>query len=262
MKNLIVFFLLSTIMLSCNNKQQSVIKYWSNGKIKTEYFLTKNNKISGIRKDYYESGKINLIRNYNNGLLDGKCYKYYPNGNIMIESTYCYGKENGWCIKYNSDGSIKEKIEKMLFYKNENGFFHFNSDKLIEKCEKNIKEKESIIINHIYYYKNKVIRDSSYYCTVKYENVRVDKNFILKKDSLLLKIEIPFNYFSNEKEKITYMLRIEDTNENIINILDFDDNKYRRKYIPCLYYVSFKPKNNNNGYIYGVIREVNSKGEA
>ena len=48
-------------------------------KLKEEYFQV-NGKIEGIKKLYYDNGKLSSIVNYINNYMDGEFKAYYSNG--------------------------------------------------------------------------------------------------------------------------------------------------------------------------------------
>ncbi|MBC8110244.1 MAG: hypothetical protein H7Y04_04210 [Verrucomicrobia bacterium] len=119
-----VFFVLCLywILLSCNNKHESVenreknieyeyyidkssnlekfVGYYPNGKIAREGYINKYDSIIGVFKSYDTTGKIQFAENYENGLREGISYYYYANGGIHKTISYSKNLESGDYIEF------------------------------------------------------------------------------------------------------------------------------------------------------------------
>nr|WP_321222457.1 hypothetical protein [uncultured Psychroserpens sp.] len=60
----------------------------------------------------YKNDKINAVREYEDGLLNGLSIKYYDNGEIAMKGNYHNGKRCGIWYRYNKDGTLKDNGEK------------------------------------------------------------------------------------------------------------------------------------------------------
>jgi hypothetical protein len=250
----ILFYLFMFFITSCGRKYNHKIEYFPNKRIKTEYDTTAAGKVNGICKDYFVSGKIHLIRTYFNGKLNGKCIEYYKNGKLKNEASFTLDKPNGWFVDYDSTGIIFRKEESVLIYKN---MFNAESSKFLENDTVNLSHKEDYINNSYYYKNSKLLRDSSYFCTIEFKNISEKINI---GDSIYIILKIPCKYFASDGGKTDFMLRIEDSNNNKVIIKKNFKNK--PSYITVLFNVSLKPNKKGVGCIYGVIKEVNSKKES
>jgi hypothetical protein len=65
--------------ISCDNIRR---EYHENNKLKSSYYL-KNGKFHGIYKEYYDSGLIKEITNYDNGILSDSSVFYDKLGNMI-----------------------------------------------------------------------------------------------------------------------------------------------------------------------------------
>ena len=82
--------------------------YYPNGKIKViENY--KDNLLNGESKYYYENGKISAEGNFINGLEEGEYKVYYENGQLRILENYSKGELNGPLFNYYENGDIKLK---------------------------------------------------------------------------------------------------------------------------------------------------------
>ena len=86
--------------------------YYKSGAIKSTYTMVKWKK-DGEERFYYETGELNKIKIWKNGILQGNLITYYKTGEKYIISNYKNNKLDGDYIVYKKDGSIIEKY----FYK-------------------------------------------------------------------------------------------------------------------------------------------------
>jgi antitoxin component YwqK of YwqJK toxin-antitoxin module len=132
MKNL-VLLLFCTFIIACGNKKVE-IKYDS-GKIKESYHVDKQGKhhgvylsyfengslkeesnyqaghLSGMRKLFFEDGKVEIEEVYNSeGQLQGTYKVYYPTGQLQLEKEYKDNVIIGKIKVYYLDGKLKEEV--------------------------------------------------------------------------------------------------------------------------------------------------------
>ena len=86
-----------------------IIKYWSNGHLKSEEEF-RNNIPHGYFNDYYRTGDRNRNGNYNRGQKNGEFKKYWPNGELRTQSSFENDIEHGKTIEYYKDGTLKREI--------------------------------------------------------------------------------------------------------------------------------------------------------
>lgn len=81
----------------------------------------KNDSLVGERKMYYESGSIQIIENYNNGIFTGKYESFYENGQLDITGEYVNNAMEGEWKRYYDTGELMEVV--VFKGNNENGPF-------------------------------------------------------------------------------------------------------------------------------------------
>lgn len=64
------------------------------------------NKLDGVARKYFSSGKTAEERNWKSGIPDGVWKVFYPDGNIRMEACYVNGRLDGKMRGYNSEGGI------------------------------------------------------------------------------------------------------------------------------------------------------------
>lgn len=104
LKEMFKFILLSMVVFmisGCSKRTCEGVKYiegvsYKNGKLYTgECFTT------------HMDGSLRSIRNYNNGLDDGKWIFYYDNGEVEVEGVFSKNKRIGEWKYYYKNGNIK-----------------------------------------------------------------------------------------------------------------------------------------------------------
>ena len=99
-------------------------------KIMTSEFH-KNGKLEGIRKVYYQSGKIAEETQYKLGIKNGYYKKYAENGVLFEESNYVNGEFNGLAIFRNPQNIV---VSKGMFKNGKkSGIWEFNTNGKISK---------------------------------------------------------------------------------------------------------------------------------
>lgn len=102
--------------------------YHSTGELSQISFY-KNGNLNGISKNFDQSGKIRMIRQYNNGKRTGTWKEISSKGNLYYTRKYTLESNVNKEIytSYYSNGIIKEKIEYIVFQKNNKiSYYYFN----------------------------------------------------------------------------------------------------------------------------------------
>jgi len=205
---LVVFFI---VLVACNNTE---IKehYYSNGALHLQETF-KNGLLDGITTEYYETGEVKTITNFNKGFICDTLKGFYKSGNleliqfssIEIDSIYTFydnkkkiikskgplinDKVSGWHIVYKSDGKIASYIEFIDIGESEpyinRGFFYDTQGKIIDSLSANynISVPENLKVNVKYpitiNYLALLPKDSKVYFCYSYE---IKDNFSNLKD--------------------------------------------------------------------------------
>ena len=85
--------------------------YLETGILKDEVPYNCNGKKNGIEKKYYNTGEIEALIPYKNGLVDGKVRTYYQNGALQKEIPYNNGKRDGCARMYYENGNLEAELE-------------------------------------------------------------------------------------------------------------------------------------------------------
>ena len=66
----------------------------------------KNDKLDGLKKDFFENGKVERTAYYKEGLPDGSHKQFNEEGKVIVDISYKEGKNNGTWTYYFDDGKI------------------------------------------------------------------------------------------------------------------------------------------------------------
>lgn len=126
-----------------NKFEGKLVKYFENGKI-SETVNYKDGKQNGTRTIYFQSGNVNIIENYSNGLFEGKYLTFNENGSKDSEGQYKKNSMTGlWKFYFENPKNVVK--EEVTFEKNmENGPFkeyHTNGKIYAEGVYKNEAEE-------------------------------------------------------------------------------------------------------------------------
>jgi len=89
------------------------IKYYPNSNSKQYEYSLLNGKLNGKFIKYYENGKIEIIKNFINGIENGEHKEFNEKGNILYEGIMKNGKRNGIFTYYYYDEDNDELILKL-----------------------------------------------------------------------------------------------------------------------------------------------------
>ena len=114
-------------------------------KLKEEYFQVNGEK-EGIKKFYYDNGKLSSIVNYINNYMDGEFKAYYSNGMIEMIANYNNGIMIGeyktyYKIESEYDEFQSEQNRPLKYYckdvnaKNREEIEYYNSGKIKKICK-------------------------------------------------------------------------------------------------------------------------------
>ena len=84
--------------------------YWDNKKKRSRYSINKENKKHGVEKFYFRDGKLNKIRTWEKGILQGTETIYYESKKVYIEKNFLNGFLHGEYIVYDTNGELLKKI--------------------------------------------------------------------------------------------------------------------------------------------------------
>lgn len=94
-----------------NKDGKKVNVYHENGNLKHTSTYNENDKVHGVIKRYYKSGKLRNVTEVNNGIPHGSDKSYYENGNLETESTIVNGLLEGTVYRYYENGKLSKEIE-------------------------------------------------------------------------------------------------------------------------------------------------------
>lgn len=108
-----------------------------------DYYINENGNLHGQYKEYYQNGKLCLIRNYDNGKLHGEERTYYINGKLENICNYVDGKIHGEYKEYHENDKLCNicnyvggKIHGEYKEYNENGILEthrfYNMDEMVD----------------------------------------------------------------------------------------------------------------------------------
>jgi antitoxin component YwqK of YwqJK toxin-antitoxin module len=85
-------------------------EFYKSKELKHIYFEIE--KIGKVKDEtfFYRNGKINKIKTWKNGILEGQTITFYPTGEKYIESNYSNGKLNGPYTVFSKSGSVLESF--------------------------------------------------------------------------------------------------------------------------------------------------------
>lgn len=84
------------------------IDYYYSGR-KQGTGILKNGKLEGLRKMYFQNGKVSIERHYASGIPNGTGKEFYENGVLKQKGTFINGKEDGTWEIYFPNGKIKQR---------------------------------------------------------------------------------------------------------------------------------------------------------
>ena len=228
MKIFLLNFCLLALLTNCSNTQISET-YYKNGQLKSKVNVDEFGNFQGQYIAYFENGKISMITNYKNNMMNGKSFYFYESGEKKSIMSVINNKLNGKSIQFYKSGKIEAKV---LFKDNlplSSTFFYPNG-KIEKQISGRLYREENDRANCQVYFNNKgkIINDPvnfkpSYYAIVNYcDNYKAlkIKLFGLYNDSIIIKYK---KNFQNEDNVIrTIYNNKHKSNEIILDIKSTD----------------------------------------
>jgi hypothetical protein len=116
-----------TLLFSCNNKTGKT-EYNKDGTVSKKTIYTSDDRKSYRQVEYSQGSSISAIREFTNGIPDGRNFDYYPNGNIKSVFYYDMGRLNSIARYYDERGMLTDKglfindslvVKEEFFYKDD-----------------------------------------------------------------------------------------------------------------------------------------------
>lgn len=98
------FLLLFSITTFSQNKEHK--EYYKSGRLHSIGYKTADGKMTGEWKEYYVTGELMSVLNYNNDQLQGKAKDYHKNGKLKFEGNYINGALEGEVKYYFENGNL------------------------------------------------------------------------------------------------------------------------------------------------------------
>ena len=92
--------------LYVNKKKDSTWNYFNEDSVLILSEQYKQGQLHGLRKTYYETGEIYIVRRWTDGIEDGIFKQYYINGELSVEAINNNGTLDGEYVAYYEDGTI------------------------------------------------------------------------------------------------------------------------------------------------------------
>lgn len=106
MRRILILISLFSLFCSCKKvKNINLTNY-------TQEVAESDTLNDGLRKTYFQNGKLKLIEEYQNGQQHGKIKGYFENGNLEYIGSYYQGKKDGEFLSYyNVNKPLEQKIK-------------------------------------------------------------------------------------------------------------------------------------------------------
>lgn len=157
------------------------IDYYLSGKIEGEGIL-KNGKLEGIRKKYFQNGKLSLEREYSESISNGLEKEYYEDGSLKQKGIMKNNKEIGVWEMYFPNGQVKQRATFTEDHKNDESIAYYSNGKIFEHNTmvdgKVIKDKSLDEVKNLITKSQEEYKKENYKSALKY----IDKAIALKPD--------------------------------------------------------------------------------
>lgn len=106
MREILILISLFLLFCSCKNVENKNLTDY------TQEVAESDTLNDGLRKTYFQNGKLKLIEEYRNGQSHGMVEGYFENGNKEFTGSYYNGKKDGeFLLYYNVNKPLKQKIK-------------------------------------------------------------------------------------------------------------------------------------------------------
>ena len=103
-----ILLIINAFFISCKEKNDAVVSYWPDGKLKSELRYT-DGKLDGVCKWFYSNGNPEMEVTYSMNELNGEAMRWYENGGLEEKSLYKDNKYDGVVEEYNVFGVLTKK---------------------------------------------------------------------------------------------------------------------------------------------------------
>lgn len=103
-----ILLIINIFFSACKEKDDAVVSYWPDGKLKSELHYT-DGKLDGVCRWYYSNGKPEMEVTYSMNVLNGESTRWHENGNLEEKSCYKDNKYDGVVEEYNVFGVLTKK---------------------------------------------------------------------------------------------------------------------------------------------------------
>lgn len=106
MREILILISLFLLFCSCKNVENKNLTDY------TQEVAESDTLNDGLRKTYFQNGKLKLIEEHQNGLQHGRIEGYFENGNLEFTGSYYQGKKDGEFFSYyNVNKPLEQKIK-------------------------------------------------------------------------------------------------------------------------------------------------------
>ena len=110
---LVIFIFLGKTFLGTTEKEMNILELDQDEKTGLVYIKDGKKLFTGVGKTYYESGKLESIFRFKDGVLEGNGIGYYESGKISFTFNFTKGNINGITKSYYESGKIR--TEKKIY---------------------------------------------------------------------------------------------------------------------------------------------------
>jgi MORN repeat variant len=108
---LLTFLIVTTFCIEVNAQTQIKKEYYPSGKLRSETPYVPGGIITGVRKEYLESGVLQYESMLVDNVLNGTSKIYYETGEIMLTVSLVDGKKDGRAYVYYKSGNYKSIVD-------------------------------------------------------------------------------------------------------------------------------------------------------
>lgn len=128
MKKIILLVFILFLLLACNSGDLEMKKeFYPSGKLKMTHYEDSDGNWQGECKVYFQTGKLEQVKQYKDDQLNGIYLEYDKKGNLRIKSKFKNDKEIDTTIYFSEDGTKEcyviyneksEKTKEIFYYSN------------------------------------------------------------------------------------------------------------------------------------------------
>ena len=99
-KTIIELLFILLLLVGCFQSNLEKKEFYDNGNIKEKWSVNENGKVHDEYYSYYLNGNIEWIKNFNNGVLEGRFVHFFENGKKESEGYCKAGNVEGTSLKF------------------------------------------------------------------------------------------------------------------------------------------------------------------